>query len=77
MPQPKPPQLIWQEHRSSWLTPPVWQHEGPVAEGGTELTRIVLRLEDGALMEVPLKQATIDALADLFASLATPKGESP
>jgi hypothetical protein len=71
MPRQSPPRLTWLEHNDSWQTLPVSHHEGPVAEGGTGRVRICLRLEDGALMEIPMKQDTIDALADLFASLRT------
>jgi hypothetical protein len=70
MPPREPPKLTWLERTSSWLLPPVLRDEGEVAEAGTGRVRIRLRLEDGALVEVPLKQDTIAGLAKLLSALA-------
>ena len=53
------------------------RHEGSVAESQTGRVRIRLRLENGSLVEIPLTQASIDALAELLASISTPSQQEP
>lgn len=71
--RPMPPPLTWLERDTAYLLPPVLRHEGTATHGPGEPIRIRLRLEDGSLVAIPLRQDTIDGLADLMSRLATPK----
>jgi hypothetical protein len=67
--QPPPPQLIWIEHNQAYRTPPAARVQGWGTSSDRGLVRILLQLDDGSRLEIPLPRAAIPGIAGVLASV--------
>jgi hypothetical protein len=72
MPRPQPPLLVPGAGVDHCRTPPVIRAEGLEPATEEEPIRILLRLQTGQRLDVPLIQSVVDTLYEYLAEVRTP-----
>jgi hypothetical protein len=72
MPRPQPPLLVPRAGVDHCRTPPVIRVEGLESAIQEEPIRILLRLQTGLRLDIPLTQSAVDTLFQYLAEVRTP-----